>query len=615
MKQTAIRRAIVLIVAFILLVSTVLFAACTPQEDAPPTVTVTSIAVTTQPDKTTYSIGETFSAEGGVLTVTYSDDKTQTLELTDESVELSSPVMTTPGTKEITVTYQGASTTFTITVSEQPVESIEIVSSPAKTEYITGQTFSADGGVIRVTYTDGATRDISLTAEGVTLSEPDMSAEGDQTVTVTYGGKSATFTINIMNVGEQKQVGRITLTTNPTKLSYIAGDAFDPAGGVLTVMYTDRTTEEVPLTDRRVSFGEIDMGTEDMTDSVQRTVTIYFGNRSTTVTIGISAIGGRVTFDMNCDDVDDLVVKVAKGSYATEPETPIRDGYEFYKWYEDAACTVEYQFTTDNVIDRDVTIYAQWKEEGATYHDVTFDYNYYGVKRNTFSQIVKDGENVRMIADPAREEFSFDGWFTDSALTAVLDEDAAVTSDLTIRAKWTKTKVGSSQYIFEAEETDLTGKSGPGYSGEQNDAGMIVQKPDLDASGGAAVSYLYKQGNSLEFRIASSEATTATLVIRIAAELDNVNLTQDNYKIYVNGESQAWARDLPNGGKFEDVIIGTVRLKEGENLIQLYTDNNVNPMGQGNGTYAGTAPMVDCIKLETTAVLMWDGNYDLPMNY
>lgn len=38
-------------------------------------------------------------------------------------------------------------------------------------------------------------------------------------------------------------------------------------------------------------------------------------------------------------------------------------------------------------------------------------------------------------------------------------------------------------------------------------------------------------------------------------------------------------------------------------------------MGEGMGTYQGTAPMVDCIKLTTTAVVTWDANYNLPMMY
>ena len=57
----------------------------------------------------------------------------------------------------------------------------------------------------------------------------------------------------------------------------------------------------------------------------------------------------------------------------------------------------------------------------------------------------------------------------------------------------------------------------------------------------------------------------------------------------------------------------TVSLKEGYNCIQLITCNNMNPAGEGQGTFAGTAPMVDCIKLNTTAVLTWDETMGLPI--
>ena len=73
---------------------------------------------------------------------------------------------------------------------------------------------------------------------------------------------------------------------------------------------------------------------------------------------------------------------------------------------------------------------------------------------------------------------------------------------------------------------------------------------------------------------------------------------------------------MPTGGKFADsIVIEHVKLKEGANLIRVITNNNVNPMGEGMGTYQGTAPMVDCIRLETEAVVIWDANERLPMKY
>ena len=79
-----------------------------------PVVTLSSIAVTTQPTKTVYTVGDTFDATGLVVTATYSDGTTA--PVTDYT--LSTVDMSTAGTKTVTVTYEGKTATFEITVKE-----------------------------------------------------------------------------------------------------------------------------------------------------------------------------------------------------------------------------------------------------------------------------------------------------------------------------------------------------------------------------------------------------------------------------------------------------------------------------------------------------------------
>jgi len=82
------------------------------------TKTLTSIAVTTPPIKTSYNVGETpLSTTGMVVTATYSDGtKAPVTDYTTSGFD-----STTAGTKTITVTYQGKTTSFTVTVSDIPV--------------------------------------------------------------------------------------------------------------------------------------------------------------------------------------------------------------------------------------------------------------------------------------------------------------------------------------------------------------------------------------------------------------------------------------------------------------------------------------------------------------
>lgn len=54
-----------------------------------------------------YWVGEEFSAEGGVLLVTYRDKTTAEIPMTDEDVKLPNVKTSTPGRKAVKVTYGG----------------------------------------------------------------------------------------------------------------------------------------------------------------------------------------------------------------------------------------------------------------------------------------------------------------------------------------------------------------------------------------------------------------------------------------------------------------------------------------------------------------------------
>ncbi|MEG2676436.1 MAG: bacterial Ig-like domain-containing protein, partial [Clostridia bacterium] len=109
-----------------------------------PSVKTKSIEVTTKPTKVGYLIGEKFSAAGGKLTVTKTDDTKEIIDLTDAMCGTVSTA--TAGKVAVTVTYQEKSTTFEITVAAPTVSSIAVSANPTKVEYIAGVAFSAVGG-------------------------------------------------------------------------------------------------------------------------------------------------------------------------------------------------------------------------------------------------------------------------------------------------------------------------------------------------------------------------------------------------------------------------------------------------------------------------------------
>ena len=80
-------------------------------------VTLSSIAVTTKPKKTTYTVGEKFDATGMIVTATYSDKSTKAVTAYTTSGFSSAKA----GTITITVTFEKKTTTFTIIVKDKEV--------------------------------------------------------------------------------------------------------------------------------------------------------------------------------------------------------------------------------------------------------------------------------------------------------------------------------------------------------------------------------------------------------------------------------------------------------------------------------------------------------------
>ena len=67
-----------------------------------------------------------------------------------------------------------------------------------------------------------------------------------------------------------------------------------------------------------------------------------------------------LTFNANGHGTAPEAETVAKGTAATAPADPEAEGYTFGGWYEEAACTNAFNFST--VLNADKTVYAKWTE-------------------------------------------------------------------------------------------------------------------------------------------------------------------------------------------------------------------------------------------------------------
>ena len=140
-----------------------------------------------------------------------------------------------------------------------------------------------------------------------------------------------TFTINRTEEVPQKTLESISVTTQPTKTSYKAGETFDPAGMVVTATYSDDTTEAV------TGYTVAPNGPLTTKD---KTVTVTYEGKTTSVNITVekapsskpSSPSAPTAYAVNLADMDNGSVvssskSAAKGSTVTLTVTPDQ-GYE-----------------------------------------------------------------------------------------------------------------------------------------------------------------------------------------------------------------------------------------------------------------------------------------------
>lgn len=197
-----------------------------------------SVAVTTQPSKTTYFIGEAFDPSGMVVTATFADDTTE--NVTNDCTF--SPTSISKDTTAITVNYQraGIQKTASVPVTVRVLSSISITTPPTKTAYKYGEIFDPSGMVVTAHYTDRQSR----TVTGYTFSPNTALGMSNTTITISYMEgdvtKTATQTITVAKV-----LDHIAVTTPPSRTSYFSGESFSTSGMVVTAYYTDDSSAAV----------------------------------------------------------------------------------------------------------------------------------------------------------------------------------------------------------------------------------------------------------------------------------------------------------------------------------------------------------------------------------
>lgn len=107
-----------------------------------------------------------------------------------------------------------------ITLTSSKLTNVTIKTPPVKTEYTAGETFAPAGLYLQATYTDtysdGTQKEniefIDCETGAVTFTGTDFAAAGTATVTVTYEGKNATFSVKVTEKPAFPTIGKYKIT-------------------------------------------------------------------------------------------------------------------------------------------------------------------------------------------------------------------------------------------------------------------------------------------------------------------------------------------------------------------------------------------------------------------
>ena len=196
-------------------------------------------------------------------------------------------------------------------------------------------------------------------------------------------------------------------------------------------------------------------------------------------------------------------------------------------------------------------------------HTVTFDA---GEGSAVAAQKVEDGKAAARPEDPAREGYTFAGWYSDAGCTRAYDFSTPVSGDVTLYAKWTKD---------ESATVSVVGVKNPDAATPVQDAWLNSVAVTYAADSGATAWDLIKQ--ALDAAGLAYDAPTESwgVFVKSITSAGGVELgtTADysrSWGFYVNGESASEG-------------VSSYKVKPGDSLSLVYLYNFKQPATEVDG--------------------------------
>ena len=251
------RSMISLIVLCVTMFALAIFTACAPK--AP---TVEEINFKDGTVKSTYTLNEQIDYSNIKLVVSYSDDSTKELSLTDTGVEYTPIDTSSVGQKVLSATYENKLATKNVEVIKS-LSSIEFVQNTISKTLVQGSTIDYANIIIKLNYNDGSHDTKNLNKTDFSYTEIDTSVLGKHTFEVTFNNKKINIEIEIV---APKAVVSIEILN--LKSVFGQGETINYNEIDIKFNYDDNSNEVKDLNKTDFSYDEIDTDTPGTQDFV-----------------------------------------------------------------------------------------------------------------------------------------------------------------------------------------------------------------------------------------------------------------------------------------------------------------------------------------------------------
>ncbi|MBE6136796.1 MAG: hypothetical protein E7176_00165 [Erysipelotrichaceae bacterium] len=164
-------------------------------------------------------------------------------------------------------------------------------------------------------------------------------------------------------------------------------------------------------------------------------------------TLYLKWVKNTVSLSYYVDNKLKETITIDEGEILTDIYTPTKNGYTFDGWYTDNTYTTKFNF--NNKLTANTSVYGKFVQNSSDEPITTYTLNYYLDGSLHHTDTVLSNLNTVAIANPSKENHTFDGWYTDNTYTTKFTFGSKLTANTNVYGKFVPITTYSLNYYVD----------------------------------------------------------------------------------------------------------------------------------------------------------------------